>query len=79
VSYEGFINDPIDAIRRIGHTAAIAVDDGFEARIRRREIRGGLDVKWMRHLTAAQAERLESFQALTDSPTSATAAVPLKP
>jgi len=64
VSYPGFINRPIEEMRRIGEHAGLSLDAGFERRIRRREIHGGDDRKWARHLTDQQVARLDAFEPL---------------
>jgi len=64
VSYTGFIGRPIEEMRRICRHADLSIDARFEQRIQGREIHGGDDRKWARHLTAEQVARLDAFEPL---------------
>lgn len=62
VRYRSFVDDPIAEIHRISDHAGLAMSRGLEERFRARDIRGGPDDKWARHLGAEQIARLDRFE-----------------
>ncbi|HTL94877.1 MAG TPA: sulfotransferase [Gemmatimonadaceae bacterium] len=64
VAYQALVQDPVEAVRRIGERAGLEVDEAFRARIARRRVYGGADEQWRHHLSDKQQHNLLEFERL---------------
>lgn len=64
VKYSDFVENPTGTLVEVGKKAGLETDDRFLARVRRRNIYGGADKKWMKYFTPEQVKLLDEFESL---------------
>lgn len=62
--YAEFVQAPLESLRTIGRAHGLRMPEPYLARVSRRPVYKGADLKWRQHFTEEQVARLDQFESL---------------